>query len=84
MARRCSVCTYCRCVAQPLSRRTVSFRKQYFCTHPALKDYPSSAFKDKRIGYIGQGDLTLDSNLTLKTHPRWCPMELFSAMRTQE
>lgn len=77
MARRCSICAYCRCIAQPSPRRSVSFRKQYFCTHPALRDYPSSAFKDKRIGYIGHGDLTKESRLTLKTHPRWCPIEMF-------
>ena len=55
----------------------MSFRKQYFCIHPALKNYPSYAFRDKRIGFIGQGDLTLESSLTLKTHPRWCPIEIF-------
>ena len=77
MARRCNACAYCRYIAQPSPYRSVSFRKQYFCIHPVLKDYPSSAFRDKRIGFIGQGDLTLESSLTLKTHPRWCPIEIF-------
>lgn len=76
MARRCTVCTHCRRTARSSPRHSVSFRKQYYCTHPALRDYPASAFKDRRIGFIGQGDLTIESGLTIKTHPRWCPMAL--------
>ena len=55
----------------------LSRRNKYYCTNPELRNYPVAAFVGKEYGYIGHGDLTKENRLTLKTHPRWCPIEIF-------
>lgn len=78
MARQCSSCVYCRCIHPALNLAHSSSRNKYYCVNPELRIYPISAFVGKEFGYIGRGDLTPEGRLTIKTHPRWCPMELFS------
>jgi len=77
MARQCSRCKFCKSKKPIQTRRSPSIRRMYFCVHPYVFDLPASIFRANGIGFIGKGDLTADSPLQTKTHPRWCPIEVF-------
>ncbi|URJ36557.1 hypothetical protein MF625_000975 [Paenibacillus polymyxa] len=50
-------------------------RKKYYCEHP---DHRAGKIKDSRgmpiYNFIGFGNMTPYSQLTLKTSKRWCPL----------
>lgn len=65
-------------VLEPITFTTESesTKKHYWCEHPEIEKMPSKNFGNSARGFIGFGTNTLTSPLALKTHPRWCPMEL--------
>ena len=76
MARRCSECPYCKCV-DPLNTRYLATRKwKYYCVHPDLTKLPRSVFHSE-YALVGFGRDTTKTDLTIRTHPRWCPLEIF-------
>ena len=77
MARRCVMCPYCRRTKPTKTSRFSYGRSVYYCAHRYVHDLPESVFRSKGFGVIGLGDATPGSALKMKTHPRWCPMELF-------
>ena len=77
MARQCRKCAFCGRRARAQTARSIMGRRMYYCAHPRLSDLPASVFRNMDPGFIGLGEATAESRLTLKTHPRWCPMELF-------
>ena len=77
MARRCTECAFCNPASKTKASRSIVGRSMYYCTHPCLSRLPVCVFRNMDIGFIGLGAATAESKLTLKTHPRWCPMELF-------
>ena len=77
MARKCNECRHCRCVLQVSRTRTVRVSHCYYCAHPRVSDLPTSVFRNGVDGLIGIGRPSRNNALPIKTHPRWCPNELF-------
>ena len=72
--RKCKHCKHCVQLGRAKGQRErVYGRKYYCCEHPKIVDA-----KDKygRIdNFIGYGDMTYESPLTLRGHKRFCPLE---------
>lgn len=70
----CKECKYCKQVGRQQSQKWQLGRKRYYCKNPKvykMKDesgYPLNNF-------IGFGDMTEESPLTLKTSKKWCPLK---------
>lgn len=70
----CAHCQYCQQVGRQRAQGGRFGRKKYFCNHPKVNE-----LKDNRglplFPFIGFGDMSVKSPLTLKTRKKWCPME---------
>lgn len=71
----CAHCQYCQQVGRQQTQSGQLGRKKYFCNHPKVGE-----LKDKHgfplFPFIGFGDMSAKSELTLKTRKKWCPMEV--------
>lgn len=71
---KCKECEYCKQTGRQQSQRGNLGRKRYYCEHKSvlkMKDkygYPINNF-------VGYGDMTIASPLTLKTNKKWCPLK---------
>ena len=74
MSARCRDCPHCKAFKRTSTTRAAR-RNLYYCVHQRLKEIPVSAFGRSAVGFIGYGDNADGGMLTLKTHPRWCPIE---------
>lgn len=72
---RCVNCQYCKQIGRQQTQRGQLGRKRYFCKHPRVNE-----LKDEHglplYPFIGFGDMSKESQLTLKTRKKWCPMEV--------
>lgn len=70
----CRHCQYCENIGRQQAQSARFGRKRYFCTHPKVKE-----LKDKHglplYSFVGYGDMSAKSPLTLKTRKKWCPLE---------
>lgn len=75
---KCSECCYCkmrgRADAKFAGHGNAGYgRGHFYCKHPAIKN-----MEDKRgyprQGFIGFGTTKHDSQVQIKTRPRWCPL----------
>lgn len=71
MNRSCRYCFNCEGKGRSDAQGCSMYgRKHYYCTNPDANP------GDYKTTFVGYGDNTLESPLQLKTHPRWCPMEV--------
>lgn len=64
---KCKYCNYIKNIGRSEAQgRNIYGRKHYYCKHPD---------RDKINDFVGYGDNSFSSELTLKTRPRWCPMK---------
>ena len=71
---KCKDCKYCEQPFRQQSQCGKLGRKCYYCEHPktaTLKD----EFGHPLHNFIGFGDMTPESPLTLKNCKRWCPLK---------
>lgn len=67
---KCKECKYCEEGGRQQAQRGRLGRKTYFCNHKeALEN------SDKVYNFVGFGDMTEESPLTLKTSKKWCPLK---------
>lgn len=72
MKRQCKYCSSCKCKGRSRAQGIEAFgRNHYYCIHPDRNKGENRKFHD----FIGYGDNTRESQLQLKTHPKWCPLE---------
>lgn len=76
MQRECKNCNHCKQIGRQNMTTYGYGKKHYWCEHPEIEKIPFKKFGNSARGFIGFGTNTLTSPLSLKTHPRWCPMEL--------
>ncbi|MBG9692538.1 hypothetical protein ACP3VS_22780 [Lysinibacillus sp. VIII_CA] len=74
MKAKCKNCGYCRQLGRQQTQRGRVGRKHYYCEHPEAKLLPLNTFGNKATLFIGFGEHTLESPLSIKTSPRWCPI----------
>lgn len=73
--RKCRDCTHCKSHGRSQSTSWHSYgRAHYYCEHPKAKQLTIDAFGNSAPCFIGFGDITFNSPLTVKTSPRWCPL----------
>ena len=73
MKRQCKYCNHCKEHGRSRAQGIEAFgRKHYYCEHPGRNNDKSMEIHD----FVGYGDNTRQSPLKLKTHPKWCPMEV--------
>lgn len=70
----CKHCQYCKQVGRQQSQCGMLGRKKYFCNHPKVGEI-KDAYGFPIFPFIGFGDMSVASPLTLKTRKKWCPME---------
>lgn len=69
----CWRCQYCENIGRQQSQRGQLGRKRYYCNHPRVKEL-KDRHRHPLNPFVGYGDMTLNSPLTLKTRKRWCPL----------
>lgn len=77
----CRTCKYCANTGRQAGKYSAApgyGRKHYSCENPDVKSLPDYIFGYKQPGFIGFGDTTYESPLTMKTTPRWCPLKVIS------
>lgn len=76
--RACRFCNFCKIekTAQVTkNNQHGSPRSFFYCNHPDLVKIPKVEFGYRYPGYIGANTSEPGSQLTIKTHPKWCPIE---------
>lgn len=68
---KCTECAYCK-----MTHRAAGWngRGNFYCTHPKAKKLPQEAFGHKDMCFICFGTAKADTQPTVKTRPRWCPL----------
>ncbi|SFF22745.1 hypothetical protein SAMN04487969_11942 [Paenibacillus algorifonticola] len=72
MKRQCKYCNFCKEQGRMQSQRNRLGRKKYYCVHPETKDLTDDRGRPI-YNFVGFGDMTYPSPLTLKTSKKWCP-----------
>ena len=68
---KCKECEFCKVRGRSESQCYEPGRKHYYCTNEGIEDCG-----DRSWGFIGFGTNTMESPLTVKTSPRWCPLKI--------
>lgn len=73
---RCRNCSYCKQIGRMDGRFSTNGmgRKTYYCEHPNVRDILNK-YGQPIHPFVGFGDTTYQSPLTLKTCKQWCPMK---------
>lgn len=72
--KKCRYCEYCKDGGRMQSQCGRLGRKTYYCEEKRAYQLPMTAFGNKADRFIGFGDMTLQSKVSVKTAPRWCPI----------
>lgn len=68
---KCKDCKYCKQIGRQQSQRGRLGRKTYYCEYPGIYELRDE-FGYQINNFIGYGDMTVESPLTLKTSKKWC------------
>jgi len=70
MTIQCKYCPHLEQIGRMQTQRNRLGRKKYYCKHPGNEE---NRKKDKLFfDFVGYGDMTSGSPLTLKTSKKWC------------
>lgn len=72
----CRECRFCHMSGRTnpkFSRCTLFGKGLFFCDNPETKRLPEKVFGNRMPGFIGFGTAEINTELIIKTCPKWCP-----------
>lgn len=72
---KCKTCEYCKQIGTTNGKYSSNkaARKTYYCEHPNVRDIQDK-YGQPIYPFIGFGDTTIESPLSMTSHKRWCPI----------